>query len=318
MPITDIYSKRQKRMRGEVPDILVHDDFPMPLRRQITQIFQQAITEKETICFDAEYEDDWRDFYEFINGTLCHEYGIETLNNHRVSCYREEVFNFLLTTKDVEQVIDTIELCCQTIDSYIRYSPKRREFHEHCENNGFFDRKYVRITPDEALSELNERLKEHGVGYQYENGSIIRVDCTVMHAEVTKPTLRLLHNDKFKGAEEEYLKAHEHYRHGRNEACTLNCGKALEITIKTICTEKSWQVHVKKPTLHKLIGVCVDNNLIPPFLRSLFESGVPPIRNIEAHAKDQYQQPADEAMARFCLNLTGANIIFLVEKSGIK
>ena len=32
------------------------------------------------------------------------------------------------------------------------------------------------ISEDDAIKELNYRFKEHGVGYQYESGKIIRID----------------------------------------------------------------------------------------------------------------------------------------------
>ena len=316
MPIIDIFSKRQKRMRDEVPDMLEYDDFPMPLRRKIVQIFKKAIAENASIYFDPEYQLDVIGFYEYINDSLCHEYGIETLNDREVCSYRAEVFHFLLNAENVEQVIDTIELCCKTIDFVYRYI--HDEYQDRVfESFGIEDRSGV--APDEALSELNDRLKEHGVGYQYANGKIIRVDSTVMHEEMTKPTLQLLHNDKFKGAEEEYLTAHVHYRHGRNRECLLYCCNAFESTMKTICKEKSWQFDETKDTANKLIQICIDRKLIPSFLEEMLKKGVSKIRNeLAAHGQGQNSRTVDDEITRYCLNLTGANIIFLVEKSGIK
>ncbi|NJL59598.1 MAG: hypothetical protein HC887_08105 [Desulfobacteraceae bacterium] len=50
----------------------------------------------------------------------------------------------------------------------------------------------IKCTPDDAIDELNSRFKEHGVGYQYESGELIRVDSQFLHAEAVKPTLNLL------------------------------------------------------------------------------------------------------------------------------
>ena len=41
MSIFDIFSKRQKKLRGEVPDVYVYDKLPSPLRVQIIQIWEQ-------------------------------------------------------------------------------------------------------------------------------------------------------------------------------------------------------------------------------------------------------------------------------------
>jgi len=211
-----------------------------------------------------------------------------------------------LNADNVEQVIDIIELCCQVIDTVIRNAS--REY--RC--------RYTKTTPDDALSELNDRFKEHGIGYQYENGSIIRVDCTVMHTEVTKPTLQLLNNNKFQGANEEYLKAHDHYRHGRNRECLTFCGRAFESTMKTICKEKSWQFDETKDAAQKLIDICIEKMTLPSFFSSVL-IGAATIRNkLGGHGQGQTRQPVDDEIARYCLNLTGANIIFLVEKSSIK
>lgn len=133
------------------------------------------------------------------------------------------VFNFLLKTDDIEKVLDLIELTFMFIEKYIKTD--LRSF--------TYDTK-IEQTPDEAIEELNFRFKESGVGYRYEDGKIIRVDSTYTHSEIVKPVLTLLHNSKFKGANEEYLKAHEHYRHGRNKECLTECLKAFESTIKII------------------------------------------------------------------------------------
>ena len=38
----NIFSKRQKRLRGEVPDVYQYDVFPNELRVQIVQIWQRV------------------------------------------------------------------------------------------------------------------------------------------------------------------------------------------------------------------------------------------------------------------------------------
>ena len=58
-----------------------------------------------------------------------------------------------------------------------------------------------------------------------------------MHKQVTVPLLNLTHHKKFKGANEEYLKAHEHYRNGRNKECLTDCLKAFESAMKIICKD---------------------------------------------------------------------------------
>lgn len=42
MPVTDLFSKRQKRSRGEVPDMYQNESIPNQLRVQIVQVLQDA------------------------------------------------------------------------------------------------------------------------------------------------------------------------------------------------------------------------------------------------------------------------------------
>jgi hypothetical protein len=45
--IFDLYSKRQKKLRGEVPDVYVYDDLPRKLRNQIVHIWLETLGKPE-------------------------------------------------------------------------------------------------------------------------------------------------------------------------------------------------------------------------------------------------------------------------------
>jgi hypothetical protein len=309
MAIFDIFSKRQKKLRGEVPEIYIYDDIPNALRIQIVQIIKETIGVKKQI-YNAQNEP--AKAYQFIHKTLCKEYGIFALTD-KYSSDETNILNFLLTEKDTERVLDVVELSFKFILKVIKEDFDTYEYYTE-----------VELSPDESIEELNDRFKEHGIGYQFESGDIIKVDSTYIHNEITKPTLTLLWNKTFKGANEEYLKAHEHYIHGRNKECLTECLKAFESTMKIICTEKGWTFN-QNDTARKLIQVCFQNNLVPPFtqnqftsLQSLLESGIPTIRNkVGGHGQGQILQKVDDEMTRYGLNLAGTNIVFLVELSGI-
>ncbi|PKG42834.1 STM4504/CBY_0614 family protein [Psychroflexus sp. MES1-P1E] len=309
MAIFELFSKRQKRLRGEFPKIYTYDSIPEHLRVQIVHIIKDAIG---VVIHGRKNEPE--EVYEFIHQTLCREYGIFSLGDRYRKNDEDNVLNFLLTTKNNEKVIDVIELSFKYIDRIIKPSYDEYELNTR-----------VEIKPDEAIEELNERFKEHGIGYSFDGSEIIRVDSTYAHAEITKPTISLLWNTKFDGANEEYLKAHEHYRHGRNKECLTECLKALESTMKIICSEKGWN-YKQTDTAKTLIQICFENQLVPTFtqnqftsLKSLLESGIPTIRNkLGGHGQGQTQQIVDDEMTRYGLNLTGTNIIFLIEQSGIK
>jgi len=306
MGIFDLFSKRQKRLRGEVPDVYTYDKIPNHLRVQIVHIIRDAIGK------DKNYGGRPEKAYKFIHDTLCREYGLFSLTYDDNS--KEKVLNFLLSTKNTEYVLDVIELSFRYIDIMIT-----KDFVAYTQFT------LINITPEEAIKELNDRFKEHGIGYSFNRGKIIRVDSTYTHSQITKPTISLLYHRKFKGANEEYLKAHEHYRYGRNKECLAECLKAFESTMKIICSEKGWTFK-QTDTSRKLIQICFQNELVPTFtqnqftsLRNLLESGIPTIRNkLGGHGQGEKLQKVDNEMTRYGLNLTGVNIIFLIEQSKIK
>jgi hypothetical protein len=302
MAVFDLFSKRQKRLRGEVPDVYRYDDIPSPLRIQIAHIMTDAMGNQRS--------EQILNSYQFIHDTLCREYGKFSLSDEasfRGIEYLEDVINFMLKNNDVEQVIDVVELGFSLIDTYHRK-----------ENIRYFTR--PRITPDAAIEELNARFREHGVGYQYESGNIIRVDSQVIHSEAVKPVLLLLSDDRFKGANEEFLRAHEHYRHGCYKECLNDCLKAFESTMKTICDKQVWS-YQPGDTAKKLVNVCFQNQLIPIYLQDQFsslrqslESGVPTVRNkLGGHGQGSQPIIVPQYFAAYQLHMTASTILFLVE-----
>ena len=249
MAIIDLFSKRQKRLTGEVPDIYTYDPIPPRLRVQIVHIIRDAIGEDNTHISRHEK------VYEILHNTLCREYGKFSLVGDDNENHKEQVLNFLLKTPETDEVIDVIELSFKFIDRFIK---NNREYKKYTN---------VKIEPEDAISELNVRFKENGIGYSFDGNEIIRVDSTYVHSEITKPVIALLWNNKFKGANEEYLKAQEHYRHGRNKECLTECLKAFESTMKVICTEKGWAYN-QTDTAKKLIEICFQNGLVPTFTQN--------------------------------------------------
>ena len=94
-----------------------------------------------------------------------------------------------------------------------------------------------------------------------------------------KPTLALLRAPEYAGAQAEFLKAHEHYRHGREKEALAECLKSLESVMKSICIKRKW-IHDANATSKALITVLFDKGLVPQFwsqhfsgLRAMLESG---------------------------------------------
>lgn len=173
---------------------------------------------------------------------------------------------------------------------------------------------------DKAIAELNYRFRDHGVGYQYESGQIIKVDSQFIHSEVIKPALIMLSDRIYKGANEEFLEAHKQYREGNYKDCVNNCLKAFESCLKVICQKRGWNYN-KKDTANRLIAIVFDKGLILPSmqshftaLRSTLESGVPTIRNTQTgHGQGPEKISVPEYIAAYILHLTASNILLLAK-----
>ena len=243
--VLDIYSKRQKRLRGEMSDVYTYDDLPEPLRVQIVLIWRDSFGTYGNYRIAPEST------YQYIVESLWHEYGVFELASKYIGrvykSFEGELQNFFLQEKNVERAIDAIELSFKVIDgtrNHYGASQARRA--------------------KEAIKALNYRFREHGVGYQFTNRQIIRIDSEYIHNEIIKPGLRLLNQQHYAGAQEEFLKAHEHYRKGNPKEALNDCLKAFESTMKAICDKRGWS-YKGKATAKTLIQVCFDNRLIPPF-----------------------------------------------------
>ncbi|MDP1861483.1 MAG: hypothetical protein Q8K82_22640, partial [Gemmatimonadaceae bacterium] len=62
MSIFDLFSKRQKRLRGEAPDVYTYDRLPEPLRAQIVHIWHDTLGGHDNYAEHVEV----RQVYEFI------------------------------------------------------------------------------------------------------------------------------------------------------------------------------------------------------------------------------------------------------------
>jgi AbiJ N-terminal domain 4 len=303
MAVFDLFSKRQRAMKGNLPDIYVYDEIPESLRVQVVHIVNDALS------LQTGMRDRGIEFLRFIHDILCREYGKFSLVKEAE--YRGtqpgDVLIFLLRTESVDEAIDAIESMFRVIDRL-------------CRDQGFQFQAKPKISPDEAIAELNHRFREHAVGFQFESGEIIRVDSQFIHQEAVKPALALLSAKEFQGVNEEFLRAHEHYRHSRHEECLNDCLKAFESTLKTICVLREWQ-HDPNATAKALLSIVYENALVPTYLqtqftslRSTLESGVPTIRNkLGGHGQGAQTRSVPSHFVSYQLHLTASCIVFLIE-----
>jgi hypothetical protein len=299
--IIDLFSKRQKKARGEVPDVYQYSEIPTPLRIQIVHIIESATNVQKYDNRGA------KGAFDFVVKTLCREYGVFKLADDSQGSYSQTA-NYFLNVKDTEKALDVIELCFRVIDKLVRDRP-----HEYASPSQ---------NPDDAIDELNHRFREHGVGFQFEQGAIIRLDSELLHADVVRPLLAAMTAKPYIPALSEFHSAHEHYRHKRYKECLNDCLKAFESTMKAICAKRGWPVD-STATAKTLVQTLFDNSFFPAYLqtqmsalRTLLESGTPTIRNKNSgHGQGITITNVPEELASYCIHLTATNLLFIVSRA---
>lgn len=308
MGIYDLYSKRQKRLRGDTPDVYTYEELPEALEVQITHIWHGTIGNQDQYVKNNNV----RRMYKTIVDILRKEYGVYELpyQGHtyivqKCNDYFEELMRFFLGEHDIERQLDVVELTFKVINKATR----------ECE---YLSRTQSSEIADDAINELNQRFKEHGIGYQFEQNEIIKVNSQFLHTEAVVPALNLLNTKYYEGAQEEFLLAYEHYRHNRYKESINECLKAFESTMKSICDKRGWKYQANI-TAKGLIQICMDNELIPSFwqhqmtsLKILLESSVPTGRNkLSGHGQGAEVTEIPDYLVSYMLHMTASTLVFL-------
>lgn len=305
MAIVDLFHKRQKRLRGDYPDVYQYEELPNKLKVQLIHIWKETIGEDYSGGqWNPSSEN--RNYLETCYNILCKELGVFELNKDdtflgNTVSYSQNISKYFLTEKNIEKALSVVELMVGFTKIFADQYPHG-------------------INISDTIEEMNQRFRENGVGYQYENDQIIRVDSEFIHAEAVKPALHLLSNPIYKGAQEEFLKAHEHYRHGRYDSALTDCLKAFESTMKIIIHKRSW-VCDKNAASKKLIDCCIANELIPKFwtdhfnsLSNMLTSSIPTPRNkLSGHGKGNDDIEVPEHLIQYVLHMTASTIVFLIK-----
>ena len=330
MPVTEIYSKTQKQHRGEVADVYQYTDIPEALRVQIVYIMKDAF---EIIKHDSRANKVYVQVYK----TFCREHGqrqLDPSSNLYSRFIKEEPYSKaveeIISTAETDHVLDVIELFFRYINQPNPYNERfldnitdipvtnevAREKHQQMVL--YMDEKHRQYNG--TVKELNQRFREHAVGYQYESGKIIRVDSQYLHSEAVQPALTILSDPMYEGANAEFRSAHEHYRAKKYKECLNDCLKAFESCLKAICDKRGW-TRGAGDTANRLVDIVFTNKLIPAFMQSHFsalrntlEAGVPTLRNkLGGHGQGTRVVPVPEYMAAYAVHLTASNILLLAQ-----
>lgn len=309
MAIINIFSKRQNELNSESPDCYSYDYFSHELRNKLLYILTDFLGTFKTVTVTFKVNRKYNHHYKVIYDILCREYGVLSLSNHMVhpndeGYEAEEIFRHIKNAP-VDKCLDVFEL----LFNKFKDNEKIR-FYEYSSTIGLA----------EAIEDFNYRLKEHGIGYRFENGLVFRIDSEFMHSEATKPALEIIsRREEYKPALDEFITAHDHYKKNRFSECIVSCGKSLESLLKSIYHLNSWEI--KGDNLQKLVAGAFEYGLIPSYLqdqfteiRKMVSSGVGNIRNKSgAHGKSIDCKDAPVHLVKYLLNLTASNILFISE-----
>jgi hypothetical protein len=302
----DIYETYSKRLRNHEragqPDVYQYDELPQQLRNQIIHIWNSAIGPSVKMNRVTGSGVVW----EAIDDTLSREIGIFYLGGDRQDRPEVRCKQFLLRAS-TEEALDIIEFsfrCIERIPEVLNWQQQ------------------TAVTQDakDAVEELNHRFREHGVGYQFEGGEIVRADSQYVHAEAVKPAIALLNTSGFEGASEEFFDAYKHYRQREYADAIADALKAFESTMKAICDSHNWS-YKEGDTARALIKIVLDNWLVPTYMeshltgvRSSLEAGLPTVRNrLGGHGQGKDPRTVPDYFAGYALHLAATNIVFLVE-----
>ncbi len=295
MRVLELFSYRKRRAEGGTPDVFTYDELPNSLRVQIVHILRDAIGVHD-------YEP-----WERIHNSIAREHGRFGLGRGRG--FRENCEEYLLENNLVDETLDLIEFSFACIDRFVR----RLSDYEQ-EGLG------IAVAASDAIDELNVRFRRAGVGYQFENGKIFRVDSELIHSDVVRPALRYLHQPGFEGPREEFLRAHSRYRAGDTKDAVTNANNAFESTLKSICDQRRW-TYPKGARAADLLRIVRDQGLLPDYLDNSFDqlaatlkSGLPKVRGEEgAHGQGAAPRTTPDHVAAYALHLAAAKILFLAE-----
>lgn len=301
MAILDLYSRRERAERGDYPDVYQYSVFPQELKVQAWYVIRDVLGTSK----GGNTDHPWR-LHQFVAEKIKREFGLVHIPGLSRN-FETNMQAFFIGLTLPSQILDVIELYFHAFGIFVT----KYEYYANTKDM---------LGIAEATADLNRRFQDHGVGFQLERSKFIRMDSAFLHSEAVKPALNVLRDPRFGGANEEFLAAHEHYRQGRNEDCLVACCKAFESTMKTICTLENWTFK-STDNARNLIAVCLEKELLPKYfeqqmtsLRTLFESGIPTVRNKEGgHGQGTSQRVVPEHYARYVLNLTATTILFLIE-----
>ncbi len=303
MAVFKSFSQREKKRLGEFADVFTYDEVPEPLRVQIVRIWERflGVPGSEATSNNGL----WKVLKLGIEEMLgIHDITIDPFSGDS----KQIVSRFFRSRADQKAALDVIDFIASKMYDFERRSVIR-----------------YNASLAETIEDINTRFGECSLGYEIvhhgnQRPYLIRKDSEHLHHDVVLPALRLLYEEQFAGADDEYRRAHEHHRKREYDDCLVDCLKAFESTMKTICNQRGW-TYAPSDRAKNLIEIVVKKGLFPTFIeshltsiRSGLENGVPTIRNkMGGHGQGEALEPVPEHFSEYMLHETAAVLLLLVK-----
>lgn len=305
MKVFDLFSKRQAdAAKSGQTDVYQYAKIPPNLRVQVDQIALDALGKVGVRGDGFHRGSTHNEWWVEVERLYRREKGLDAIDDGDFAGERVLSFTRKCSTEEWLDFLELIAVAIRSIghDDRFRY------------------RWQISTSAEDAIEEINYRLRQAGVGYQIEQDRLIRVDSQFVHAEIVKPALELLSGSDFAGPRQEFLSAHQHYRAGEHRQAVAMAANALESTFKAIFERKGWPYN-KGARISDLIRVARANDLWPDYLDSSFDqlvatlqSGLPKIRDNDAsHGQGAKPKEVPTYIAAYALHLAASKIVFITE-----
>lgn len=293
------------KIKNGLPDVFEYDKIPDKLKVQIYHIWNDFFAQ------DSFTDDFKRDVIQHIHDTICKETGKKILHFNNLFIDRNpasQIEKYFDSLKETDPILDVVDIMFFYIEKMQSVTLQNYPYSR------------IRYSAESAIEDLNTRFRENGIGYQFANSKIIRVDNQLLHQEAIKPALHLLTDPDYSNANDEYMKAHEHFRFKRNQECLNECLKSFETTMKIICTKNGW-TYKNSDTAKPLINILLTKQFMPTYhesylssLRQLLESNIPTVRNKNSgHGQGTKKIIVPDHLASYLLNVTGSTIKLIID-----
>ncbi|MFM5599476.1 STM4504/CBY_0614 family protein [Aeromonas sp. 55A] len=305
MAIHETYAKRQKRLRGEFNDVYQYEDIPRRLRFQILKIYENLFTLRDRVM-NPVYANVKELIENEIGDNLPHD--VFAISQYSEKNYETQVlFSYVENYCDTDGFLSVLEVVIDRVDKYSK-------------------RGTLSVDIDSLIDEINTRFRESAVGYQIDKNSlhIIKIESEFIQSEVMLPILTALNSEPmYAGSQNEFMTAHDHYRHGRYRDAISSCGNSFESMLKAIHEKRGWDYEKGKATASPLIDSCSANGLFPEWqkmqhkeinniFKSIIKTGVPKVRNEKgSHGQGPEVIEIPEHLASYMIHLTATNLLFL-------